>query len=102
MGLGAFLWVPLTLALGRRPVFLIASLMMLFACLAASVAKTFYQLLLCVSLLGLAEGFALSVVSASLAIEPWNGADPNRAFSSSLISPSFTSAVVLSQWFGLL
>ncbi|KAF2183700.1 MFS general substrate transporter [Zopfia rhizophila CBS 207.26] len=60
MGIGAFLWVPLSCALGRRPVFVIAAVLMLLASLAAGVSKSYYQLLACVSVLGLTEGFSLS------------------------------------------
>ena len=49
--------------------FLITSLMMVFTCLAASFARTFYQLLVCVSLLGLAGGFPLIVVSTSFVMD---------------------------------
>ncbi|KAF2715747.1 MFS general substrate transporter [Pleomassaria siparia CBS 279.74] len=62
MGLGGFLWVPLTFALGRRPVFLIASLLLLVACFGASISTTFYELLICVSLLGFATGFTFGAL----------------------------------------
>lgn len=63
MGVGALLWVPLSLALGRRPVFLLTALIDLLAILGAGCSRTFCQLLGCVCLLGLCEGFALSLVS---------------------------------------
>lgn len=62
MGVGAFLWVPLSLALGRRPVFLIAALLEFIATLGAGHARTFHELLGFVCLLGLGEGFALTSV----------------------------------------
>ncbi|KAL5380634.1 hypothetical protein DPSP01_007696 [Paraphaeosphaeria sporulosa] len=61
MGIGCFIWVPLSLALGRRLVFLLAALIDLFAILGAAFSQTFYQLLGCVCLLGLSEGLALSL-----------------------------------------
>ncbi|KAF2448542.1 MFS general substrate transporter [Karstenula rhodostoma CBS 690.94] len=61
MGLGCFIWVPLSLALGRRPVFLLAALIDFLAILGAGYSQTFYQLLGCVCLLGLSEGFGLSL-----------------------------------------
>ncbi|ORY14654.1 major facilitator superfamily domain-containing protein [Clohesyomyces aquaticus] len=62
MGLGAFLWVPLTFALGRRPSFLIASSLLLISVVLAGISTNFYGLLLCICAMGFAEGFALSVV----------------------------------------
>ncbi|KAF2470825.1 MFS general substrate transporter [Lindgomyces ingoldianus] len=62
MGLGAFLWIPLTFALGRRPVFIIAAFLQVAAALGASASKSYYELLACVSLLGFADGFGLSVL----------------------------------------
>ncbi|KAJ4346417.1 uncharacterized protein N0V89_010346 [Didymosphaeria variabile] len=61
MGIGAFLWVPLSLALGRRPVFLLAALLDFFAILGAGFSQTFYQILGCVCLLGIGEGLGLSL-----------------------------------------
>lgn len=63
MGFGAMLWVPLSLGVGRRLVFLIAALMMLLATIGAGYAANFYQLLTCLCFLGLGEGFSLTVVS---------------------------------------
>jgi hypothetical protein len=62
MGIGAFIWVPLTIGMGRRPVFLFASLLTLLATLGAGYAQTFSQLLACICFLGLGEGFALTAV----------------------------------------
>ena len=62
MGIGAFIWVPLSLALGRRPVFLLAALIEFLAVLGAGYSQTFYQLLGCLCLLGMSEGLALSLV----------------------------------------
>lgn len=62
MAIGAVTWVPLTIGMGRRPVFLLASVMTMLATLAAGYTKTFQQLLACVCFLGLGEGFALTAV----------------------------------------
>ncbi|KAF1957751.1 MFS general substrate transporter [Byssothecium circinans] len=61
MAVGAFIWVPLSLALGRRPVFLIVSFMTFFATLCAGYAETFGQLLTCLCFLGFGEAFALTL-----------------------------------------
>ncbi|KAJ4294197.1 hypothetical protein N0V90_007887 [Kalmusia sp. IMI 367209] len=61
MGIGAFVWVPLSLALGRRPVFLIAAVLNLLATIGAGYSQTFHQLLGFICLLGIGEGFALSL-----------------------------------------
>ncbi|KAF1920270.1 major facilitator superfamily domain-containing protein [Ampelomyces quisqualis] len=60
MAIGAVVWIPLTIGIGRRPVFLLASITIFLATLGASYAQNFQQLLACVSFLGLGEGFALS------------------------------------------
>ena len=62
MGIGALIWVPLSLALGRRPTFLISALFNLAATIGAGYAKTFHQLLLFLCVLGVGEGFALTPV----------------------------------------
>lgn len=66
MGFGALLWVPLTLGMGRRPVFLIAALLMLLATIGAGHAASFHQLLACLCFLGLGEGFSLTSVCDSI------------------------------------
>ncbi|KAI9708015.1 MAG: hypothetical protein M1820_004219 [Bogoriella megaspora] len=60
MGIGTFIWIPMTLWLGRRPVFVTSALIMLFAAILAAFATNYYILLLAVSLIGLTEGFSLS------------------------------------------
>ncbi|KAH7095543.1 major facilitator superfamily domain-containing protein [Paraphoma chrysanthemicola] len=60
MAIGAFLWVPLSIGVGRRPAFLLASLVMMLATIGAGYASTFHQLLACSCFHGLGEGFALS------------------------------------------
>ncbi|KAH7112088.1 major facilitator superfamily domain-containing protein [Dendryphion nanum] len=61
MGLGCFLWIPLSIGLGRRPVLLVATITLLLALLGAGRAQTFSQLLVAVCFLGLCEGLALSL-----------------------------------------
>ncbi|KAH6693361.1 major facilitator superfamily transporter [Leptodontidium sp. MPI-SDFR-AT-0119] len=61
MGIGAFIWIPLSLAVGRRPVLLLGSLMLLLATLWAGVSKTFFSLLAAQCFQGLAAGAASSV-----------------------------------------
>lgn len=62
IGLGALLWLPLSLALGRRPVFLITALMMPLFALGASFASNFYTLFACTCFLGLGQGFSTTSV----------------------------------------
>jgi MFS family permease len=63
MAIGAFLWIPLSIGMGRRPVFLLASFVLLAATLGAGYTQNFQQLLVCVCFFGLGEGFALTAVS---------------------------------------
>lgn len=62
MGLGTLLWVPLSLALGRRPVFLFVALLMLFAALGTGYATTYEQLLACLCVIGFGDGFSMTSV----------------------------------------
>ena len=66
IGIGTFFWVPLSLALGRRPVFLLAALVELFTTIGAGKAQSFRALLGFQCLLGLCEGLSLSLVSIRL------------------------------------
>ncbi|KAH6852090.1 MFS general substrate transporter [Alternaria alternata] len=61
MGLGCFLWVPVSIGLGRRPTMLIATLVVLLAMLWAGEAGSFRSLVGAVCFLGLGEGLALSL-----------------------------------------
>lgn len=65
MGLGALLWIPLTLAVGRRPVFLLSVLILLLATISVAETKSFYQLLVSLCFLGLASGFSTTTVRNS-------------------------------------
>jgi MFS family permease len=60
--IGAFIWIPLTIGMGRRPVFLLASLLILFATLGTGYSQNFSQLLACMCLMSLGEAFALTAV----------------------------------------
>jgi MFS family permease len=63
MGIGAFCWIPFSLAIGRRPVFLLCTVLMLLAIIGAGTAGNFYQLLIAVCVQGLAEGVNTSMVA---------------------------------------
>ncbi|KAL2069282.1 hypothetical protein VTL71DRAFT_15620 [Oculimacula yallundae] len=62
MGLGAFFWIPSSLALGRRPVLLIAATTLLISMIVASVAVGFHVLLAALSIVGFASGITTSMV----------------------------------------
>jgi MFS family permease len=62
MGLGGFLWVPLSLAIGRRPVFLLTSSILAVATIWASFTTSFQQILAAVCLQGLAVSLKFSSV----------------------------------------
>lgn len=70
MAVGSFLWIPLTIGMGRRPVFLIVSVTLIVACIGAGYSQSFQQLLGCICFLGLAEGFALTAVSSLISLKP--------------------------------
>ena len=61
-GIAAFLWVPLSLAVGRRPTLLLASFMLLIATIWAGASTTFVSLLAAVCLMGAVLGASMSVV----------------------------------------
>jgi MFS family permease len=71
-GIGAFIWVPLSLAIGRRPAFLLACLLLTAATLWAGVTDNFYQLFVALCLVGVAEGFSTSAVRISSLPLPLN------------------------------
>ncbi|ORY58860.1 major facilitator superfamily transporter [Pseudomassariella vexata] len=62
LGIGAFLWVPLSLAIGRRPVFLLCTLMTFISTISAALAQNFYQLLAAMCVQGLAASSILSLL----------------------------------------
>lgn len=62
MGIGCFLWVPLSIGLGRRPTILIATVLVFLAMIWAGHARSFLSLVGAVSILGLGEGLSLSLV----------------------------------------
>ncbi|EMD93147.1 hypothetical protein COCC4DRAFT_206258 [Bipolaris maydis ATCC 48331] len=59
MGIGCFVWVPLSIGLGRRPTVLVATMIVLIATLGASQARTFAQLVVASCFIGLSEGLGL-------------------------------------------
>lgn len=63
MGVGAFLWIPLSLAIGRRPVLILSNIVLVSATVWAGFARNFYQLMGAICLMGLGEGASTSVVS---------------------------------------
>ena len=75
MGIGSILWVPLSLAIGRRAVFLLNTIILAGSVFWASVANNFSQLLIAASLQGLSEGFAASAVSSVVGIRPCSETD---------------------------
>ncbi|RYP14828.1 hypothetical protein DL765_006129 [Monosporascus sp. GIB2] len=62
MGIGAFVWIPLSLALGRRPVFLLGSLTLSVGTTVAACAQSFTTLMAGLCLVGLAAGLACSLL----------------------------------------
>jgi MFS family permease len=62
-GLGALTWVPLSLIIGRRAVFLICTILLTLSTLTAAVSQTFYLHLLARCLQGAACSISPSTVS---------------------------------------
>lgn len=63
MGVGFFVWLPLCVAFGRRPVILLSSVILFAATLTAGFSKGFQQLLGCICVIGLTGGASISTVS---------------------------------------
>ncbi|KAH6718731.1 major facilitator superfamily transporter [Leptodontidium sp. MPI-SDFR-AT-0119] len=57
---GSFLWAPLSLAVGRRPAFVLATFVLTASTLWAALSNDFYQYLAALCLGAVAQGFALS------------------------------------------
>lgn len=85
MGIGCFVWVPLSIGLGRRPTVLIATMIVLIATLGASQARSFAQLVVASCFIGLSEGVGLCLVSDSSQRPRGLLTDNTRHSSSSLI-----------------
>lgn len=62
-GIGAAIWVPLSLAIGRRPVFLLATVILTVSMFMAAVSQSFQVHLLARCLQGLAGAVSPSTVS---------------------------------------
>lgn len=63
IGIGAFIWTPLSVAIGLRPVFLICIVVLIIGAIVAATAKDFNTLLGAVSIQGLAAAPIWSLVS---------------------------------------
>ncbi|PVH79004.1 major facilitator superfamily transporter [Cadophora sp. DSE1049] len=61
MGLGALIWIPLSLAVGRRPVFLLCTVILFLSSALAGFASNFGQLLVAACFIGLAQGLSSSM-----------------------------------------
>lgn len=65
MGCSFFVWIPLCVAFGRRPVVIAASLMLTIASLSAGFATGFHPLLVAICFIGFAGGATIGTVSSS-------------------------------------
>lgn len=63
MGCSFFVWIPLCVAFGRRPIVIAASLMLTLACLSAGFATAFHPLLVAICFVGFAGGATIGTVS---------------------------------------
>ncbi|KAG4443551.1 hypothetical protein IFR05_000928 [Cadophora sp. M221] len=61
-GIASFLWIPLSLAVGRRPVLLLAAFTLLISTIWAALSTSFRLLLAAVCVIGTVQGAAMSVV----------------------------------------
>ncbi|KAK0118586.1 hypothetical protein ONS95_007471 [Cadophora gregata] len=61
MGLGALIWIPLSLAVGRRPVFILCTLVLFLSSLLAGFATNFGEVLAAACFIGLAQGLTSSM-----------------------------------------
>ncbi|KAH7379084.1 major facilitator superfamily transporter [Cadophora sp. MPI-SDFR-AT-0126] len=61
MGIGALIWIPLSLAVGRRPVFLLCTVILFLSSLLASLITNFAQLLVASCFMGLVQGLSSSM-----------------------------------------
>ena len=63
MGLGGFIWILISVAVGRRAVFLLCTAITLLTIISAGLARNFYQLLVAMCFIGLVTGMSTSMVS---------------------------------------
>src|SRR3954469_9382392 len=63
-GIGALAWVPLSMAIGRRPVFLLCALLLTLSTLMAALSHNFYTHLAARCLQGIAGSISPSTVSS--------------------------------------
>ncbi|KAL2062178.1 hypothetical protein VTL71DRAFT_6444 [Oculimacula yallundae] len=59
-GIGIFLWAPLSLAVGRRPTFVLATIVLTGSTLWAGITNSFHQYVVALCFGAVAQGFALS------------------------------------------
>ncbi|KAH7360469.1 major facilitator superfamily transporter [Rhexocercosporidium sp. MPI-PUGE-AT-0058] len=66
VGLSQFLWIPLSLAIGRRPVFLLANILLAVGSLYAAISPNFYHHIVAQSIQSIASGFTFSALGLML------------------------------------
>jgi MFS family permease len=64
MGVGAIFWIPISMAIGRRPVLLICGIISVLSIGFAGLSGNFYSLLAALAIQGFAYGVTLSTVSS--------------------------------------
>lgn len=71
-GIGALVWVPMSIGIGKRPVFLICTLLLMIATLWAALSKTIASHLGARCMQGFAGSIGPSVVNTSCALHEGN------------------------------
>ncbi|KAG4420806.1 hypothetical protein IFR04_006086 [Cadophora malorum] len=66
VGLSQFIWIPLSLAIGRRPVFLLANLLLAVGSIYAALSPNFYHHVAAQSMQSVASGFTFSALGLML------------------------------------
>ncbi|KAK0113011.1 hypothetical protein ONS95_014721 [Cadophora gregata] len=66
VGLSQFIWIPLSLAIGRRPVFLLANILLAVGSIYAALSPNFYHHVAAQSLQSVASGFTFSALGLML------------------------------------
>lgn len=64
MGISFFIWIPLSVGFGRRPILLLSALVMTCATVGAGFAPSFHHLLASLICIGFSAGATLSTVRA--------------------------------------
>lgn len=65
MGCGFFVWIPLCVAFGRRPIIILSAVMFTLASVGAGFAAGFPELLAAICCIGFAGGASIGTVSLS-------------------------------------